>query len=453
MSAGNPNTQDTICAIATPPGRGGIGIVRLSGPTAHPIGESLCGTKLKPRYAHFTPFKDSEQNLDEGIALFFPAPHSYTGEDVVELQGHGSPPIQQALIEACLARGARLAEPGEFSQRAFLNDRLDLTQAEAVADLINASTAQAARAAQLSLQGAFSRHVNHLQDQLTQLRVLVEATIDFPEEELDPTDKSNIQQRLKKLITQTDALLIEAHQAALYQEGARAVIIGRPNAGKSSLLNQLVGYERAIITDQAGTTRDTIEQTIDLDGLPLTLTDTAGLNERPDKVEKIGIERSLASAKNADILLFVFDATQQKNPNLHPELGDYTAILDTNKPILYLANKCDLLAGSRPQYPHPVLWISATQGVGIETLKKAIKTCLYNHEGEPRFSARTRHVEALQRAATPLQHGLEQFTQNSALELLAEDLRHSQLELGGITGTVSADELLGEIFSHFCIGK
>lgn len=454
--------EDTIVAIATPPGRGGIGIIRLSGSRARAIAEHLTGKTLKPRYAHFTQFTLDKALIDEGLVLFFPGPQSFTGEDVVELQGHGGPVVQNMLISACLKLGAQMAQPGEFSQRAFLNDRMDLAQAEAVADLIDAGTEAGVRAANRSLQGVFSNQVNQLQQDLTQIRVFIESAIDFPEEEIDFIAESDILEQIHRARNSIDDLLQEAKRGVLYQEGARIAIIGRPNAGKSSLLNLLARKEVAIVTDIAGTTRDAIEQRINLDGIPATFVDTAGLNDTPDQVEKIGIERTIRNAEDADMILFVFDAShhtdqltsknQQGSTFYTDILGDYASILNTHQPVIYVANKVDLLSTQKIDHPQ-LISLSTTQELGVSELIFSIKRQLQSTESEPQFSARTRHVHALQQCLKQTEEALDQYNQHQNAELLAEDLRYSQKYLSEITGDFSADDLLGEIFSTFCIGK
>jgi len=455
-------SEDTIAAIATPPGRGGIGIIRLSGSKALEIGETLSNKNLTPRYAHFAQFKLSEQFIDEGLILFFPAPNSFTGEDVIELQGHGGPVVQKMLMEACLKLGARMAAPGEFSQRGFLNDRMDLAQAEAIADLIDAGTEAGVRAANRSLQGVFSKSIDNLQEKLTHIRVFIEAAIDFPEEEIDFIGESDILEQILSAQKSIENLLEEARHGVLVQEGARIAIIGRPNAGKSSLLNLLARKEIAIVTDIAGTTRDAIEQHIDLDGIPVTFVDTAGLNDAPDQVEKIGIERTKLKAEDADIILFVFDACAHSELlrkdlsvsgflDTSEILGSYESILATERPVIYVANKIDLI--EKPVFDKSICCISATQEQGLTELIQAIKSHLNLSEREPQFSARARHVNALQQCLKQTKDALISYNSHQNAELLAEDLRHSQKYLSDITGDLSADDLLGEIFSSFCIGK
>ena len=451
------HAEDTIAAIATPPGRGGIGVIRLSGPRALAIGLLLSSrAHLSPRYAQFAQFRSGHEFIDEGLVIFFPAPNSFTGEDVVELQGHGGPVVQKMLLQACLEQGARMADPGEFSQRAFLNDRMDLSQTEAVADLIDAGTEAGVRAANRSLQGVFSNRIQLLQEELTRIRVFIEAAIDFPEEEIDFIGESDILEQIASTQSSIEDLLNEARRGVLVQEGARIAIVGRPNAGKSSLLNQLARREIAIVTDIAGTTRDTIEQSIDLDGIPVTFVDTAGLNDSPDQVEKLGIERTKVKAEQADMLLFVFDASlhnaapgEQFQPSLI--LGDYRSILDSERPVIYVANKIDLVED--PDFDTSICCISATRETGISELIKTIKAQLNLNESEPEFSARTRHVTALQQCLSQTREAITQYHSHQNAELMAEDLRQSQKYLSDITGDISADDLLGEIFSGFCIGK
>jgi tRNA modification GTPase len=451
---------DTIAAIATAPGRGGIGIVRLSGPGARPIGEQLTGLAFTARHAHFATFNTAQHGaIDSGIAIYFSAPNSFTGEDVVELQGHGGPVVMDLLLNACLGAGARLARPGEFSERAFLNDRLDLAQAEAIADLINSTTEQAAINAARSLQGAFSDRVGELVASVTRLRVYVEAAIDFPEEEIDFIQDGDVARQLREIIDQLEDVLREARQGSLVQEGMKLVIAGRPNAGKSSLLNALAGQETAIVTDIAGTTRDVLREHIQIDGMPLHIVDTAGLRESSDAVEREGIRRAWSEMATADRILLVVDGTQLTSetltadaiwPERHEQLG-------RDIPVTIILNKCDL-AGRDPALinsgDETLIHLSARSGTGVDLLREHLKTCMgYGGAGEGRFSARRRHLDALVRANAFLDAGQTQLLGAGAGELLAEDLRHCQQCLGEITGTVSSDDLLGEIFSSFCIGK
>jgi len=448
--------HDTIAAIATAPGRGGIGIIRLSGKLSLSIAEQLSSKKLQPRFAHFCQFKNDNGLLDEGLAIYFPAPNSFTGEDVVELQIHGGPLVLQLTLEACLNLNARQALPGEFSQRAFLNDKLDLTQVEAIADLIDAGTKAGVRAANRSLQGIFSQQVHALQEHINQIRIFIEAAIDFPEEEIDFIADSDIIDQIVNARSAIQALLNEAQRGLLLKEGARIAIIGRPNAGKSSLLNLLARQEIAIVSDVAGTTRDSIEQPIDIGGAPVTFIDTAGLNDQPDQIEKIGIDRTLTKAKDADILLFIFDASTLAGASISDVLGDFSDILNTDKPILFVANKLDLLEqdGSPSAIEDQTLInISAKTSAGLDELIQSITHILHLDEREPQFSARIRHTQALSKCLEMIETGLIGFEEHQSGELLAEDLRLSQLFLSEITGDLSADDLLGKIFSGFCIGK
>lgn len=455
-------TTDTIVAIATAPGRGGIGILRLSGPAAAPIGRALSGrTTLRPRHAHHSLFRDGDgQPIDDGLLLFFPGPHSFTGEDVVEVQGHGSPVVLDHLLERCIQLGARQARPGEFSQRAFLNDRLDLAQAEAIADLIEAGTRAGARAALQSLQGAFSTELNELIEQLIALRVYVEAAIDFPEEEIDFLADGEVRQRLETLLKRVEHTLARAEQGRRLKEGLTVVIAGRPNAGKSSLLNALAGHDAAIVTDLAGTTRDPLREDIQLDGLPLHIIDTAGLRDSPDAIEQEGIRRAWRAIEQADHLLAIHDSSQSSDtfPALADLLPDSEQRLSTlDLPVTLVHNKCDL-SGLPPgplDHPEfPSLAVSALTGEGLDALRHHLKQLAgWQPEQQSPFSARRRHLTALETARIHLLHGKQALVQFAAGELLAEDLRAAQQALEEITGAYTADDLLGEIFSSFCIGK
>ena len=452
-----PYHADTIAALATAPGQGGVGIIRVSGPAAHSIAQQIARREPRPRYAHYGPFFSGEQILDEGITLFFPGPHSFTGEDVLELQGHGGPVVMDLLLKACLAAGARQARPGEFSERAFLNDKLDLAQAEAIADLIEASSEQAARNALNSLQGVFSQRVRALTESLIALRIYVEAAIDFPEEEIDFLADGHVLSQLQAVQGELTQVQRQAGQGALLRDGMNVVIAGRPNAGKSSLLNALAGRESAIVTDIAGTTRDILREHIHIDGMPLHIIDTAGLRDTDDQVEQIGVQRAMAAIGEADRILLMVDASQPeaKNPQLlwpefleqRPDPAKVTLIynkVDTGEPV----GQDTAADGS------VVLHLSARQGEGIDLLREHLKACMgFEQTGESLFSARRRHLEALEEAALYLQHGFDQLTLMGAGELLAEDLRMAQQALGKITGEFSADDLLGRIFSSFCIGK
>ncbi|ODS24395.1 tRNA uridine-5-carboxymethylaminomethyl(34) synthesis GTPase MnmE [Candidatus Endobugula sertula] len=451
---------DTIAAIATAPGRGGVGIVRLSGPKSKAIGESIAQHTPIPRYAHYGSFIDpvSHQLIDQGICLFFPGPHSFTGEDVVELHGHGGPVILNELLNIVIQQGARLAKPGEFSERAFLNDKMDLTQAEAIADLIDASSKQAVHNAMNSLQGLFSSKIHELVEKLTHLRIYVEAAIDFPEEEIDFINDGKIEQELCELEEQLQNIFNQAQQGVLVREGMKVVIAGKPNAGKSSLLNALAGKEAAIVTDIAGTTRDVLKEHIHLDGMPLHIIDTAGLRNSSDIVEQIGIERAWQEIELADRLLLLIDSSNTASITKAIEsfiAENATKNLKKSK-ISVICNKID----KNKQTPRtttihhiPVIYLSAKTGEGIHLLVDHLKSVMgYHNTTEGGFTARRRHIEALQKAQTSLLHGKQQL-HHGAGELLAEDLRLSQQYLGEITGLVSADELLGKIFSSFCIGK
>lgn len=449
--------SDSIAAIATATGRGGVGIVRVSGPLAAPLARAICGRELPPRHAHYGNFLAADGSvLDAGIALFFPGPNSFTGEDVLELQGHGGPVILDLLLRRTLEEGARLARPGEFSERAFLNDKLDLAQAEAIADLIEASTEQAARNALRSLQGEFSRRVESLVEQLIRLRIYVEAAIDFPEEEIDFLADGRVQGLLEGVQAELHEVQREANRGALLRDGMTVVIAGRPNAGKSSLLNALAGREAAIVTDIAGTTRDVLREHIHLDGMPLHVVDTAGLRDTSDRVEQIGVKRALDAIAGADRVLLVVDASapEARDPQaLWPELLSTRPPLDK---LTVIRNKADLTGeptGLLATEPVEIS-LSATDGAGIEALREHLKACMgFEQTTEGGFSARRRHLDALQRAAGALDHGYRQLTLAGSGELLAEDLRQAQQVLGEITGAFSSDDLLGRIFSSFCIGK
>lgn len=452
--------RETIAAIATAQGRGGVGIVRISGPLARQAGQAITGRDLVPRHAHYGAFRsDDGLVLDEGIALFFPGPNSFTGEDVLELQGHGGPVVLDMLLQRCVQLGCRLARPGEFSERAFLNDKLDLAQAEAIADLIEASSAQAARNALRSLQGEFSRRVDNLTERLISLRIYVEAAIDFPEEEIDFLADGHVLNMLDQVRQDLASVLREAGQGALLRDGMTVVIAGRPNAGKSSLLNRLAGREAAIVTDIAGTTRDILREHIHIDGMPLHVVDTAGLRDTDDHVEKIGVERALKAIGEADRVLLVVDATAPEASDpfaLWPEFLDQRP--QAGK-VTLIRNKADLsgeaIAMEESDDGHVTITLSAkAPDMGLDLLREHLKACMgYEQTAESGFSARRRHLEALRQASASLEHGREQLTLAGAGELLAEDLRQAQQALGEITGAFSSDDLLGRIFSSFCIGK
>ncbi|WP_027965676.1 tRNA uridine-5-carboxymethylaminomethyl(34) synthesis GTPase MnmE [Halomonas halocynthiae] len=450
-------TQDTIAALATPPGRGGVGIIRVSGPACRDIAYAVLGIYPEPRKALYTPFKGDTGPLDEGIALYFPGPHSFTGEDVLELQGHGGPVIMDMLLERCLQLGARLARPGEFSERAFLNDKLDLAQAEAIADLIEASSRSAAENALHSLQGEFSSRVKALVERLIQLRLFVEAAIDFPEEEIDFLADGQVEAKLQNVCNELRKVHAAAGQGALMREGMNVVIAGRPNAGKSSLLNALTEQDTAIVTDIAGTTRDVLREHIQLDGMPLHIIDTAGLRDTPDAVEKIGVSRAWAEIEKADRVLLLLDATTTKATDPMMIWPEFVERLPDQSRLTLVRNKIDTSgedAAIDLSTPQPVIRLSAHTGEGVDNLKEHLKSVMgFSATTEGRFSARRRHLDALERAANALANGQAQLQGHAAGELLAEDLRDAQQALNEITGEFSADDLLGEIFSSFCIGK
>lgn len=452
MTATPLNDRDTIAAIATAPGAGGVGIVRLSGPRARAIGESLAARRLQPRRAHYVRFVDGDGGvIDDGIALYFAAPASYTGEDVVELQAHGSPAVLQALAERCGALGARRARPGEFSERAFLEGRLDLAQAEAVADLIAAADERAARAARRALDGEFSRRVDALADDLLAVRVHVEAAIDFADEPLDTLGGADLRRRFEALSVALDSLLAAAERGRRLRDGLHAVIVGPPNAGKSSLLNALAGSDRAIVTDIAGTTRDLLHETIRSDGVELTLVDTAGLRDGGDAIEREGMRRARDELARADLAIVVLDARDPESGRL--AVADAIAGVPAR---LWLHNKADLLEdGAAPADADDRIQVSARTGQGLDALHARLRA-LVQGEGadaaEGAFTARARHVEALLRAQAELADARVQI-EREVLDLAAESLRQAHDALGEITGRVRADDLLGHIFSSFCIGK
>lgn len=454
------NARETIAAVATAQGRAGVGIVRVSGPRAKAIAEAISQrSELKPRYAHYGPFHgDQGLVLDEGLTLYFPGPHSFTGEDVLELQGHGGPVVLDLLLRRCLQLGARLARPGEFSERAFLNDKLDLAQAEAIADLIEASSEQAARNALRSLQGEFSRRVHGLTERLIALRIYVEAAIDFPEEEIDFLADGHVLSQLNDVRADLKAVQREAGQGALLRDGMTVVIAGRPNAGKSSLLNALAGREAAIVTDIAGTTRDVLREHIHIDGMPLHVVDTAGLRDTDDHVEKIGVERALKAIGEADRVLLVVDATAEEASDPFALWPEFLSQRPDPAKVTLIRNKADLSGEAVglevSDDGHVTISLSARSAQGLELLREHLKACMgYEQTAESSFSARRRHLEALHKAGESLEHGYAQLTLAGAGELLAEDLRIAQQALGEITGAFSSDDLLGRIFSSFCIGK
>ncbi len=442
---------DTIAAIATASGAGGIGVVRVSGPAVQLIAAQVLGSCPAPRHASYLDFKQANGDLiDRGIAIFYPNPHSYTGEDVLELQAHGGTALMQLLLARCIALGARQAEPGEFTRRAYLNDKIDLAQAEAVADVINAATIEAAKSAVRSLSGEFSQRINALLLKLIDLRMFVEACLDFPEEEIDFITQGRVAEKLASIITELNSVFYKAKQGSLLREGINVVLVGQPNVGKSSLMNQLAGEEIAIVTSIAGTTRDTIKNAIQINGVPLHVIDTAGLRETDDEVEKFGIARTWRAAESANIALLLVDAAH--------------GITETEKSILarlpkeirkiWVHNKIDVanelpLAKEINGAMH--IYLSAKTGAGLELLKShLLKLAGYENNSEGVFMARARHLEALLKVETHLSIAGQQI---KSAELLAEELRIAQAALGSITGEFTPDDLLGEIFSKFCIGK
>lgn len=442
---------DTIAAIATAQGRGGIGVVRMSGPDLHEMAFKLTGRRLSPRLATLTDFLDRDQvAIDCGIAIYFPAPHSYTGEDVLELQGHGGLAVLQLLLQRCQDAGARLAYPGEFTQRAYLNDKLDLAQAESVADLIDATTAQAARSAMRSLEGRFSQLIHHLVGQLIDLRMLVEAMLDFPEEDLSTPDLSRRSEKLRQIIAELEQVLATAEQGSLLREGAHIVLIGQPNVGKSSLLNCLSGEDVALVSDIPGTTRDVIRQSIQMNGIPLHILDTAGLRDTQDKIESMGIARTRSVVEKADVILLLRDARE----HISDADEKILASLPPNIPRLHVFNKIDLVPEGTVGLPYQTgnqeIYVSAKTGQGIDLLQAKLLSLIGWHNEGGVFMARERHLRALSSA----QQHLEMAEQEIArAELFAEELRLAQADLNAITGEFSPDDLLGEIFSRFCIGK
>ena len=465
------SSSDPIAAIATAPGRGAVGIVRVSGRGLDSLAQALTGRRLKPREASYGAFRDADGSpIDHGLALFFPAPHSFTGEDVLELQAHGGPVVLQLLLARCLAAGAesdpttsqprlagmRVARPGEFTERAFHNDKIDLAQAEAIADLIDASTEAAARSASRSLSGEFSREIHALRDALIHLRMLVEATLDFPEEEIDFLQKADAKGQLERLQQALARVMARARQGALLREGIKVVIAGQPNAGKSSLLNALAGAELAIVTPVAGTTRDVVAQTIQIAGVPLHVMDTAGLRHSEDEVEKIGIERAWGHIETADAVLFLHDLTRLDTPEYIAEEDRITLglgeKLPKNIPVIDVWNKRD---AAFPAAPRAGVMLSAKTGEGLDALRhKLLEAVGWQAAPEGVFIARERHVQALRRVDAHLLSATAHLsTASPTLDLLAEELRLAQTALNEITGEFTSDDLLGVIFSSFCIGK
>jgi len=443
--------QDTIAAIATPPGNGGVGIIRISGALVTEIAKQLLNKLLIPRHALFTSFIDNDDSIiDSGISLYFPAPASYTGEDILELQGHGGSVVLDMLLRRVLSLGARLANPGEFTERAFLNNKLDLAQAEAVADLIESSTEQSARSAQKSMQGVFSAQINELVTELTELRIYVEASIDFVDEEIDFLTDGVVEKRIIRLLQSIQKIQKTAQQGRLLRDGMTVVLAGKPNAGKSSLLNALAGHEAAIVTDIAGTTRDVLRERIQLDGMPLHIIDTAGLRESENSIEKEGIRRAHEEILKADKILLLIDARE-------PETEELLKTLSANIDITKVYNKIDLL-GREPEIKQTEngysCYLSIKTGAGMDLLKQHLKQSVgFNEATDNVFIARRRHIEAIRAGYQFVESALIQLQVSQAGELVAEDLRQAQMSLAEITGTVTSDDLLGKIFSSFCIGK
>jgi len=457
-----PRHHEPIVAIATASGRGAVGIVRASGRDLAPLIAAICGKPLEPRHATYLPLLAANGDaIDRGLAIHFPAPHSYTGEAVLELQAHGGPVVLQLLLARCLEAGRsiglRLAEPGEFTERAFLNDKLDLAQAEAVSDLIEASTEAAARSAGRSLSGAFSVEVNALRERLVDLRMLVEATLDFPEEEIDFLEKADARGRLQRAVGQLDAVLDRARQGALLREGIQVVLAGQPNVGKSSLLNALAGAELAIVTPIAGTTRDKVSQTIQIEGVPVHVIDTAGLRDSTDEVERIGIARSWAEIEAADAVILLHDLTRLGQPDHDAADAQIVArlprTLAVDARLLHVFNKAD--AAAPTNLAPETLVLSAKTGAGIAALRaKLLELAGWHAQPDGVFIARARHVDALRRTREHLAQAQQHAEQaDAALDLFAEELRLAHDALGEITGAFTTDDLLGEIFSRFCIGK
>ena len=453
------SNTETITAQATAPGRGGVGIIRVSGPLASLAAQTILGKQPQTRKAEYLPFKNSQgETLDQGIALFFEGPNSFTGEDVLELQGHGGPVILDMLLKEIVAISKiRMAKPGEFSEQAFINDKLDLTQAEAIADLINSSSEQAAKSALQSLQGSFSKLVHQLVEDVIHLRMYVEAAIDFPEEEIDFLADEKVLNDLNAIIESVDDVQKQAKQGSILREGMRVVIAGRPNAGKSSLLNALSGKDTAIVTDIEGTTRDVLTEQIHIDGMPLHIIDTAGLRESPDKVEQIGIERAWQEIKKADRVLLMIDSSNDQAIDLKTFWPEFYQALPENIGVTIVKNKADISGaaiGITEANSDPTITLSAKTNEGIELLTDHLKQIIgYQGNTEGGFMARRRHLVALDNAYQHLINGRDQLQAYVAGEILAEELRICQQELNEITGEFTSDDLLGKIFSSFCIGK
>ena len=454
MTAQPMTETDTIAAIATPPGRGGVCIIRLSGSQCKAIAQAILGQLPEPRYATFSKFTDEQgQLIDEGLALYFPAPHSYTGEDVLELHGHGGVIVSDMILQATLQAGARMARPGEFSERAFLNDKLDLTQVEAVVDLIDAGSRQAARAAVRTLDGEFSDHIEALLTELIELRVYIESALDFADEEIEFIHSGDIENRLSHLLDKIEQLARVANRGRVLGEGLHIVIAGKPNAGKSSLMNALCGNDRAIVTEIPGTTRDVIRENVLIDGIPIHLHDTAGLRDQADPIEQEGIRRAKHHLSAADLVLWVHDDTTEVDATDYQEFEDAHIILVRNK--IDLSGKA---AGPTKEGNHDCLQLSTTTGLGMDDLRRSISEYAIGKErSENEFSARRRHLDALEQTQGYLQNARvrleEQLASAGTGELLAEELRQAQHALGEITGEFTSDDLLGKIFTEFCIGK
>jgi len=445
--------NDTIAAIATASGQGGVGIIRISGPRSALIAEKISGLCPRPRYVHYGPFKDAEENIvDSGLTLYFNKPNSFTGEDVVELHAHGGPVVLDVLLKEILQHDVRPARAGEFTERAFLNDKIDLAQAEAIADLIAADSEQAARAAMRSMQGEFSAVIHQLVEELIQLRIYVESALDFPEEEIDFLADSAIADNLKKVQQKLSEVKKSAQQGRLLKEGMTVVIAGKPNAGKSSLLNQLAGQESAIVTDMPGTTRDILREHIQIDGLPLHIIDTAGLRESEDVIEQEGVKRARQVIENADRILYVVDINDEEKAPLEELIDEVPAHIG----VTTVFNKIDKLehAAEVIDAVGTEIYLSAKTGSGIDLLKQHLKNCMgYQQKNEGQFIARRRHLDAIDAAEIHLELADENLHKTKAGELLAEELRFAQEALSSITGKFSSDDLLGRIFADFCIGK
>src|SRR6056300_67263 len=444
-------SSETICAVATPSGRGGISVIRISGACSYQVAEKLTSHKLLPRHAHYGAFYSAcGEVIDNGISLFFPGPDSFTGEDVVEVQAHGGPFVVDMLLQEILSQGVRLANPGEFSERAFLNDKIDLAQAEAIADLIESNSMEAARFAIRSLQGEFSTLINSLISSILELRKYIEAAMDFPEEEVDFLEEGDVKNRLIAILSRLDEVLAKARQGTIMKNGLHVVIAGEPNAGKSSLLNVLAGQSRAIVTDIAGTTRDTLKEHISIDGMPLHIIDTAGLHNSNDIVEQEGIKRAWKEITEADLVLLVIDATKAFDPESNELIAAIKNVMEDSLNLILVFNKTDLNEHSSVHNED----LSAKSGAGIESLKTTLKEFAgLNTSVEGGFISRRRHLDALEKSRGFLISGLEELTTSKTGELVAEDMREAHQALEAITGKYSSDDLLGEIFSSFCIGK